>query len=202
MSDDYVDLILTLLDVFPKDWKTLAVPNCDHVSKSGKVHAFVDLSNMILSYSQCTGKSPQRIDLSRLTVILLRGREYSALVAAGSRMSTFLKQSLDSLGYQVWQGTIGPDGKEMWVDEGLSDSIIRLVTSQSAPETLVIATGDGQPSAGSPQLSFLAAGAAAARRNWTVEVYAFGDSLSRNWRHLQAQYPKNITVYTLDEFFV
>lgn len=78
--------------------------------------------------------------------------------------------------------------KEHGVDEMLSFQILEFVLSRAhkRPGTIVLTTGDGQPSmlAGG-SIGFYRAVEKALANGWSVELYSFGLSLSQNWIRLR-----------------
>lgn len=78
--------------------------------------------------------------------------------------------------------------KEHGVDEMLSFQILEFVLSRAhkRPGTIVLTTGDGQPSflAGG-SIGFYRAVEKALANGWSVELYSFGSSLSQNWVRLR-----------------
>lgn len=200
-STEYIDLLLKLIHVFPQDWKSLAVPATDSCIEA-RLHVFVDWSNTAVSFSRMTNRPINDLDATKLKLVVLRGRHYKDLVAAGTGISDSTLWNLEQQGYFTWVGRRGADGKEKDVDESLSLSILEVLHREKDVRTLVVVTGDGQPSQRDRGLGFLLAAESAAKKGWTIEIYAFGHALSRNWTLFQKAFPNQVRVYYLDEFFV
>ena len=98
-------------------------------------------------------------------------------------------------------------GAEDLVDEALHAQMQREVLRHGqvnligrAPQTMVLVTGDGNENGGhAHSTNFPECAAAALRFGWRVEVWAWRESLSANFRALQREFPAHMRVVLLDD---
>lgn len=162
------------------------------------------------------------LDLAALACVLQRGRSAAHRVVVGSlprspaspmhRVYERMFAQARALGYDVTvmsrvQESDDPASsaiatyKEHGVDELLSFGILETLASAPTRGILVLATGDGQPSAhtNGGSIGFFRAVERALAAGWAVELYSFGRALSSNWRRL-AQASTALRIVYLDEF--
>ena len=101
-----------------------------------------------------------------------------------------------SLKYKVWVGT-SKNGKESLVDDKLHAQILDSLLEFTKPETLILATGDGNVNYGGT--SFLKCVTRALRLGWHVELYAWKRGIHREYINIQAKHPGYFIVRYLDD---
>lgn len=93
------------------------------------------------------------------------------------------------------------DGRlvEQAVDELLHLKIANALLDHAPPQTLVIASGDGQDSDWGT--SFPKQAERALRQDWSVEVWSWQEQLTGQYRWLVRANPGRVTIRTLDPFY-
>lgn len=214
----YIGLFGRLYTLFPRDRKTLSVPYPNKQFGNGDVKVVIDWSNIRIGYDhlqkQITRPSPpskaKLLNLDILDVILVRGRCWNKKIVAGSfhrNDSEQLEKAKVKLHYtthvlerqSIDHGT-HTSQQEHGVDEILVSYIEDFVKNDK-PGVIALATGDGQPfSTDSPKTGFYYSVEYALENQWRVEIYAFGDSASKNWEQLKRLFPNQIGIIYLNEF--
>ncbi|CAN6606218.1 hypothetical protein TRVA0_003S01178 [Trichomonascus vanleenenianus] len=210
-----------LYTLFPNDRATVSVPYPEKPFKHG-IHAFIDWSNIQIGFlksvelKQLSGRLSKddqyKLDMEAFSLILTRGRRWTArTICASLPLSPTMRESLvdaEALNYRVWLLERVPVIKynravikEYGVDELLS-GYIQETLNKHVPSTIVLATGDGQPSEIDPAVGFFQAIEQALQRGWKVELYSFGSSMSANWHTLYRRFPKRFCFIYLDEFML
>ena len=112
-------------------------------------------------------------------------------------------QAVRDLGYEtaVLVRAETSDGRlgEQAVDEILHLKIANAILDHPAPQTLVIASGDGRLS--SYGTSFPGQAERALKAGWNVEVWSWSGPLTGGYRRLIAAYPGRVVVRMLDPFY-
>ena len=177
-------------------------------------HIFIDYSNV--SIGAKTDASGQfhpdvRVDVQELVDVLeSRGRQQSQIIGdryvAGSKPPDMgeVWRNFEQLQYTVEVLPRDERNKEgLGVDASIHANVHHALTkarnnkSPAGSNTLVLATGDGNSHNGRtnfPDLAFQAV-----REGWFVEVWAWRNTLSGNFRLLAAHTSNRVTVHMLDD---
>jgi hypothetical protein len=93
------------------------------------------------------------------------------------------------------------DGRlgEQAVDEILHLKMANAILDHTAPQTLVIASGDGRLS--NYGTSFPGQAERALKAGWNVEVWSWSSTLTGGYRRLSAAFPGRVLVRMLDPFY-
>lgn len=114
-----------------------------------------------------------------------------------------LWQATRNLGYDtdLLRRVEQDDGRlvEQAVDEMLHLKIANAVLDHAAPQTLVIASGDGRDSQW--KTSFPAQAERALKAGWNVEVWSWAEQLTGKYDPLRRTYPGRVIVATLDQYY-
>jgi hypothetical protein len=175
-------------------------------------HIFIDNSN-IFGGAQRTAQAlePGAVELSvrvyykNLFALLEDGREVKTRVLAGS-ISPGNDQLWDyarKYGYNIDLLRKVEDNKgrssEQSVDEMLHLRIANALLDYDPPQTLVIASGDGQEN--NRDASFPLQIQRALKRGWDVEVYSWDAQLSGNFRRMASNAGGHLVVRILDPYY-
>lgn len=214
---DYIGLYDGLYNLFPLDRRTLSVPFPNQADQKGQLKVLIDWSNTRISLDQLKrdiGRKYNRyssrglLNLETLDLILVRGRQWSDKVISGSPSAADNAQFKDArtFGYKthIFERNTVQYGQftrqqEYGVDEILCYYINHFIRDHQ-PGTIALASGDGQPALHNPKSGFFISVKDALAHNWTVEIYSFGESLSKNWLYLKNLYPKTFCIIYLNEF--
>lgn len=214
---DYIGLYDGLYSLFPLDRRTLSVPYPNQANKKGELKVLIDWSNTRIGFDQLKRDidrryhktpTPGLLNLEVLDLILVRGRQWSDKVISGSPSITDNAQfkKARTLGYKthIFERNTVQYGQftrqqEYGVDEILCYYINHFIRDLQ-PGTIALASGDGQPALHNPKSGFFISVKDALAHNWTIEIYSFGESLSKNWLYLKNLYPKNFCIIYLNEF--
>jgi len=136
---------------------------------------------------------------------LIEGDAVTTRILAGSVPpgNEALWQTTRDLGYNtdLLRRVEQDDGRltEQAVDEMLHLKIANALLDYEPPQTLVIASGDGQDSQW--ETSFPRQAERALKRGWNVEVWSWSKQLTGKYNPLCRAYPGRVIVKTLDPFF-
>ncbi|MDR2050158.1 MAG: NYN domain-containing protein [Deltaproteobacteria bacterium] len=173
------------------------------------IHVVWDNSNIWLwaSCNLCESKEGKaaryalRLHFSNLHDLVTKGRPIVTRKLAGSVPPECdnLWENAKKLGYDTSLLARVPstDGmQEQAVDELLHLSIANAVLDNEPPQTLVLLTGDGKitPTGTSFPMQVMRA----VKKGWDIEVYAWDKTVNKDFLDIQAQYPKQVNVFTLD----
>lgn len=177
-----------------------------------ETHIFLDNSNIFGGAQRAANELEHapwqavRIDYKNLLRLLVYNKSHrstsmlagsvppgnDALWAAASEAgfdTTLLKRVENDDGRLIEQG----------VDESIHLRIANILLDSDVPGIIVLATGDGgDTEQGS---SFTHQVIRAAKRGWQVEVWSWSNQLSKKLRDTRLKYPRNVTVYKLDEWY-
>ena len=175
-------------------------------------HVFIDNSNIFGGAQRAAGAlEPEAVWLAvrvyyRNLFHLIEGDgDVATRVLAGSVPpgNDELWRYAQGLGYDtdLLQRVDGDDGRlvEQAVDEMLHLKIANALLDHEPPQTLVIASGDGNEAPG--RTSFPGQAQRALRRGWSVEVWSWEEQLTSRYRGLGQAYPGRVTVQALDPFY-
>ena len=193
---------------------------------SRPVHVIVDMSNIFIGFVE-NAKTRHKLmgrynfipfSFEVLTELLLRGRSYDKLAAAGSvkdaaaRKPDYMTEAQE-LGYDMSilerikkQDNDSPTAysgyasfKEQAVDEVLHLKMCHSLLD-SEPATLVLATGDANKAEFSD--GFLSNVKRALKNDWCVELYSWKSNISRAWKDLQREQknPEKFRIIELDKY--
>ena len=175
-------------------------------------HVFVDNSNIFGGAQRAAGVlEPEamwpavRVYYRNLFQLIEGDGDAATRVLAGSVPpgNDELWRHAQRLGYDtdLLRRVDGDDGRlvEQAVDEMLHLKIAIALLDHEPPQTLVIASGDGNEAPGGT--SFPGQAERALRRGWLVEVWSWEEQLTSRYRNLCHAYPGQVTVQALDPFY-
>ena len=177
-----------------------------------QTHIFLDNSN-IFGGAQSSARAKEnvpwqcvRIDYKRLFRLLLHGKS--------NRRTSMLAGSVPPGNEALWEAAreagfdttllhrVDKDtGRlvEQGVDEVIHLKIANLLLDTEEPGVIVLATGDGK--ATEQGSSFTQQVRRAAKRGWLVEIWSWTDALSPALRNTRAEFPRNVKIFKLDEWY-
>jgi hypothetical protein len=175
-------------------------------------HIFLDNSN-IFGGAQSAARAKEgafwpcvRIDYQRLFRLLLHNkcnRRTSMLAGSVPPGNEALWQAARDAGFDttLLRRVDSDSGRlvEQGVDEAIHLRIANILLDSDVPGTIVLATGDGKTT--EQGSSFRQQVRRAATRDWRVEIWSWTDALSPHLRNMQAEFPKQVRVFRLDEWY-
>ena len=175
-------------------------------------HVFVDNSNIIggaqraaASIEPSVPRYAVRVYFRNLFALIEDGRETNTRVLAGSIPpgNEMLWEYARDHNYDtdLLRRVRADDGRlvEQAVDELLHLKIANAVLDHQAPQTLVIATGDGRIS--SWGTGFPTQAERALKAGWDVEVWSWREQLSGVYQQMVRRGVQNLVIRTLDPFY-
>jgi hypothetical protein len=152
-----------------------------------KLHVYIDDSNVFIgAKNKCA--VGEWVDVRGMVRVVEKGRSAAKRVVIGSgkgnepRFVDYKQQE-----YEVSVMPRGRNGCEIGVDDSLHAGALREVNkSFSDSRCLVLVTGDGN--ANEERTSFPQVVEAALQRGWSVEVWAWKDSMSKVWSRFEHEY--------------
>jgi len=177
-----------------------------------QTHIFLDNSN-IFGGAQNSAKLKEnvpwqcvRIDYKRLFRLLLHNkadRRTSMLAGSVPPGNEALWEAAREAGFDttLLRRVDNDTGRlvEQGVDEVIHLKIANLLLDADEPGVIVLATGDGKATAQGS--SFTQQVRRAAKRGWQVEIWSWANALSPTLRNTRAEFPKNIKIFKLDEWY-
>jgi hypothetical protein len=176
------------------------------------IHVFYDNSNILGGAQGAFAENEphvpwylQRVHFGHIFDLIEGRRDASTKALAGSvpPSSEMLWEYARKKGYNTdllkriekEDGTTG----EQAVDEMLHLKIANAIIDHSAPQHLVVATGDGRLSAYGT--SFITQIERAIKAGWTAEVWSWNANLNGKYKDLARKNPKTFQVKYFDEYF-
>lgn len=177
-----------------------------------RTHIFLDNSN-IFGGAQNVAKLKEqapwpcvRVDYQQLFRLLLHGksnRRTSMLAGSVPPGNEALWEAARSAGFDttLLRRVDSDTGRlvEQGVDEAIHLRIATILLDETEPGVMVIATGDGKTT--EQGSSFTQQVRRAAKRGWDVEIWSWSASLSPLLRNTRAEFPKQVKVFKLDEWY-
>lgn len=177
------------------------------------IHVFIDNSNIIGGAQGCAAEQEPhvpwvalRVYFRNLFAVLEKGRERLTAVMGGSVPpgNEELWAHARGLGYEtdLLKRVETDDGRlaEQGVDEGLHLKMANALLDHEPPQTMVLATGDGQRS--DLNTSFVEQLQRALNHGWNVELYAWANTISGRLRTLADSNPGRMSVTELDNLYL
>ncbi len=176
------------------------------------IHVFIDNSNIFGGAQEAAARHEVhipwmavRVYMRHLLELVESTRRPLTRVLAGSVPpgNDDLWRYAQDLGYNtdLLRRVEMDDGRmlEQGVDELLHLKIANAVLDHDPKHRLVLLTGDGKTSTFGT--SFPKQAERAIKEGWTVEVWSWPDSLSRQWKALATKYPRQVDIHDLDPFY-
>ena len=177
-----------------------------------QTHIFLDNSN-IFGGAQSAARRREaapwqsvRVEYKQLFRLLLHGkhnRKTSMLAGSVPPGNEALWEAARNAGFDttLLKRVDNDNGRlvEQGVDEVIHLRIANILLDTDVPGMMVLATGDGQTT--EQGSSFTQQVKRAARRGWSVEVWSWAESLSPLLRNTRAEFPENVKISKLDEWY-
>ena len=175
-------------------------------------HIFLDNSN-IFGGAQSAARNKERApwqsvrveyeNLFRLLLHKKRNRRSSMLAGSVPPGNEALWDAARSAGFDttLLRRVDDDNGRlvEQGVDEAIHLRIANILLDAETPGMLVLATGDGKTT--NQGSSFTQQVRRAAKRGWAIEIWSWSDSLSPVLRNTRVEFPSNVSVFKLDEWY-
>lgn len=169
-----------------------------------KAYVFVDNSNLMIGAKNIpvTGRDGSvLLNVDGLVETMCEGYDCVKRVVAGSNIPKPVRESWERHGFDVKEASRLPGQTEKFVDEALHSCIASVLLNEDLeadPQTLIIATGDGNETERTN--SFPALARAAARRGWRVVICSWLLVLSPRFHEVRREFPELVTIRFLDDF--
>ncbi len=146
------------------------------------------------------------LNTAALKEIVENGRNIQTRSVVGSastaRGSQKLRNAWENVGYTIAIQQRSPDKGEQFVDQRIQSSITRILyehTNANYNQTIVLVSGDGNKQPG--VISFPDLLRMSLRQNFMVEVWAFKESMSREYYTLKKEFPTQVKLSFLNKHF-